>query len=438
MTRTKGAKNLKDKSADSIRFNHSVFRLVISYIQGYGIFKILPKGTIRAKDVSPRLDNLKHRVLDRLLQQQSKRPSKPTNWSIAWEVHPGSGLPHLDILIVYQRNVRLYLNSYDYLIKELDIKQSVSTQSFQSGHVWVTPYSSRKFSAAILHYGFKQDPDVVTNLTELAKSQIVQVNLLKADPYSYLYDRMKEDPLHFNLQQYVQKHQLSKHIGNWSGIKTKLKDMQLAAANLSLKDRPGFKFIDRALIESRLSSAELQTYDSWSGYQTIVNYLNQMITYKGNRQQKSLNLLITGAPNTGKSALVWQRNPLAGRAAISNFCSIYPIGMTTWFPKYQSDVYSCIYWNEAKLTSYSYDTILKLLDGSPLDLTNKGSISRKIDNPLIIMTSNLTLQQMIQQKFSHNRQYQKMARENLAVRVQNVIVPEGLTLFLLQKLLVPN
>lgn len=160
-----------------------------------------------------------------------------------------------------------------------------------------------------------------------------------------------------------------------------------------------------------------------------------MILQKGNRQQKSLNLLITGAPDTGKSALVWQRNPLPGRTAVSNFCSVYPIGMSQWFPKYQSDVYHCIYWNEAKLTSYSYDTILKLLDGSPLDLANKGSVSRKIDNPLIIMTSNMTLEQMIVQKFGYSERYKQMARKNLAVRVQNVVVPEDYNLFLLQKLL---
>ena len=248
---------------------------------------------------------------------------------------------------------------------------------------------------------------------------------------------MLKDPLHFNLEQYVRLHDLAQHISGWSSIKTKLKDMQLASANLKLKAKPGFKYIDRELIQARLSPKELATFDSWDGYQTIVDYFNQMILQRGNRQQKELNLLITGAPNTGKSALVWQRNPLPHRAAISNFCSVYPIGMSQWFPKYHSDVYHCIYWNEAKLTSYSYDTILKLLDGSPLDLPNKGSVSRKVDNPLIIMTSNLTLEQMIQQKFSYNESYKALARKNLAVRVENVIVPAGHNLFLLQKLLVP-
>ena len=431
---------MKPKSSnDKLKkqLDHSVFRLVISYIQGHGIFEILPKGTLRAKGICPQLDNLKRRVLDRLLQQQSKRPSKPIKWSVAWEVHPGSGLPHLDILLVYERNVKPYLNSYDYLIQDLHIRQSVSTQSFQSGHVWVTPYSSRKLNKAILDYGFKQDPDVVTNLTEAVKSQIVQVNLLKADPYRYLELQMLKDPLHFNLQQYARKNDLFRYISNWGGIKTKLKDSQLAAANLSLKDRPGFKFIDRALIESRLSSVELKTYDFWPGYQTIVDHLNQIVTYGFRRPLKTMNLLITGPASIGKTTL-FQTDLTKVRNCVQRYCSLYPMGSKTWWPNYKSEVYHLIYWNQAKLTSYSYDTILKVLEGSKVDLPQKGSSTLKYDNPLVVMTSNLTLQQMIQQKFSNNLQYQQMAKKNLAVRIKNVIVPEGLTLFLLQKLLVPN
>ena len=420
-----------------LRFNNSVYRLIISNITGYGLFQPAAHNFKRARGVSHQLDKLKQQVLDYLLQQQNKRTVKPIHWSIAWEVHAGSGLPHLDILIVFQRNIIALNSSFDYLIKDLGIQQQAS-DTFSPGHVWVTPYSPTKLNKAILQYGFKQDPSVITNLTLQKQQQLLAVNLLKADPYLYLYNQMCKDPLHFNLQQYVKQHQLSQHITGWSSIKTKLKDMQTAAANLTLKTKPGFKLITQQLVNQRLNPDQKQLYyGNWAGYRRIVHYLNQLITQKGNRQQKTLNLLITGAPNTGKSALVWQRNPLSDRAAISNYCSVYPIGMSQWFPKYESDVYHCIYWNQAKLTSYSYDTILKLLDGSPLDLPNKGSVSRKVDNPLIIMTSNMSLQQMIKQKFSYDKSYQAMARQNLAVRVQNVIIPRGYNLFLLQKLLVP-
>lgn len=364
-----------------------------------------------------------------ILQRLHKRPQDPRAsiksefqrglryYRIALE-HHANGVPHLDILLIYDKSIQRQLVDYDYLLK----------------HGNITTY--RKLNGAIIDYGKKQDLQNLTNFPP-DYSGILDHQQLRADPYAYLYDQMKKDPLHFNLQQYVQKHQLSKQISGWSSIKVKLKDMQVAAANLMLRQKPGFQLITPELIKEKLDNAELQRYYSWEGYQKIVNYLNQMILQKGRRDPKTLNLLITGAPNTGKSALVWHPYPHSHFNPLSKYCSVYPIGMSQWFPKYQSDVYHCIYWNQAKLTSYSYDTILKLLDGSPLDLPNKGSVSRKVDNPLIIMTSNMTLQDMIQQKFNYNKQYIQMARRNLAVRVQNVIVPDGYNLFLLQKLLVP-
>ena len=432
---TEMAKKQISKIPRPVRYDHSIFRLNISYITGYGTFTPPAAKTQRALDICPQLDALKAKVLDTLLAHQNQRPSKPTHWSIAWQTHPGTGLPHLDILIVYQQNIQPILSSFDYLIKQCQIAQIEASQTFTPGHVWVKPYSTTKFSKAIVEYGLKEDPAVISNISSDSKHQLIRVHQLKKDPYRYLELQMRKDPLRFNVQQYVQKNDLARYIASWSSIKTKLKDMQVAAANLSLKQKSGFRYIDRALIEAQLTPEELKLYDSWSGYQTIVNHLNQMILQKGNRDPKTLNLLITGAPNTGKSALVWHPNPHDHFNPISAYCSVYPIGMSQWFPKYASGIYHCIYWNQAKLTSYSYDTILKLLDGSPLDLPNKGSVSRKVDNPLIIMTSNMTLQQMIQQKFDYNKEYCEMARKNLAVRVQNVVVPPSYDLFLLQKLL---
>ena len=419
---------------EQCRFDHSVYRLVIRNIQGYGTFQARPRGQKRPVDVCPALDALKLRVLDYLLQEEAKRKIKLVNWSCAWQIHPASGLPHLDILIVFQRNVIAQHTGFDYLIKDLNIQQRDVGDQVAHGHVWVTPYSPKKLNRAILQYGQKQDPTVRTNLTLAVKQQLLAVNLLRADSYAYLYDQMCKDPLHFNVQQYVKKHQLSKYITSWSSIKTKLKDMQVAAANLKLRQKPGFRLITRQLIQLCLSPQQLLIYDSWSGYQVIVDKLNQIVLYRGNRDPKTLNLLITGPPNCGKSALVWHPQPHGIFNPISKYCSVYPMGMKDWFPEYRSGVYDCIYWNEAKLTSYAYDVILQVLDGSPVMLPSKGSSHKKIDNQLIIMTSNMTLHQMIKQKFGYNKSYLEMAKKNLAVRVQNVVIPQGYDLFVLQKL----
>ena len=402
------------------------------------------------------LERLKHRPQDKRSHMKSQFQRGLRYYNIAVQ-HHANGIPHLDILLIYQKSIQRQLRDFNFLLKP--------------GHV--TTY--RRLNQAILEYGRKQDKQPVTNISpdqfipndiQLQNqkqsnndsnvsnkahnesnnyqnpskiintfSSIIQVQELKKDSYSYLYDKMKQDPLHFNLQQYVQYHQLSKYISNWSAIKTKLKDMQTAAANLKLKHKKGFKHINRALIEANLNSDELKVYDSWKGYQTIVDYLNQIITYGYARPLKTRNLLITGRPNVGKTSL-FEADLNRTYNCVENYVSVYPMGTRTWWPNYKPQVYKLILWNEAKLTAYSYDTVLRVLEGSKVDLPYKGGSVLKYDNPLVIMTSNMTLEEMIQQKFNYSQSYRQLARKNLAVRVQNVIVPEGYDLFLLQKLLI--
>ena len=374
---------------------------------------VIPNLTQIKDFTSSKLKALKFQILQRILAKEKKHNLQHYCISIQ---HHLNGIPHLDILLVYPKSVQFVFNHFKYIYKP--------------GHV--TTY--RQLNAAIIDYGKKEDPEPLSNFPQ-DSSHVVNVQQLKKDPYRYLELQMLKDPMRFNVQQYVRVNDLAHYITGWSSIKTKLRDMQNAAANIALKSMPGFSRITKNFIEKTLTPEELKTFNSWPGYATIVAYLNQMISEKYDRDPKSKNLLITGAPNTGKSALIWHPKPHGVYNPVSKYCSVFPIGMQHWFPKYQSDVYHCIYWNEAKLTSYSYDTILKLLDGSPMDLPTKGGSSRKVDNPLIVMTSNMTLDQMIDQKFGWNSSYAEMARANLAVRVQNVIIPEGYDLFLLQKLL---
>lgn len=362
-------------------------------------------------------DSLANYLLE---ENPNDRRVKPEKYLICEEMYD-SGEPHFHVILLYPRRKSIESQAfYDYL----GIHPNIQTM--------------RNMKAA-LDYVYKQDSDPVTNMDIHQQKRVARAQH-SSSLYEFLYEQMVKDPFNFDVYNYCIKHNIHRQIykANYTKAVNLLKHIQIATCNNILVNKSGLKPITRTLIQAQLSPSELKTYDSWDGYQIIVNHLNTMIVQRGNRQQKTINLLITGESNTGKSALVWQRNPLPNRAAISNFCSVYPMGMSQWFPKYESDVYHCIYWNEAKLTSYSYDTILKLLDGSPLDLANKGSVSRKVDNPLIIMTSNMTLDQMIKQKFGYNKSYVSMARKNLAVRVQNVIIPENYDLFLLQKLLISN
>ena len=376
---------------------------------------VIPNLTDYTNSSESQLQLLKQQTLQFLQQNQKHRHLQ--YYSIAVQRHLNN-VPHLDILLLYEKSVKNSLNRFDKYIKHGDL----------------TTY--RKINECILNYNYKYDKFPLTNLPQDNK-KIINLHELKRDPYLFLYTKMKQDPLHFNLEQYVESSQLSEHISGWSGIKTKLKDMQQAAANLILRNKPGFQLITRELIESQLSSDQLKLYDSWGGYQTIVNYLNQIPCYGYKRPIKTKNLLITGPPNCGKTTLFSNRYPQEGQTPIANFVSIYPMATKDWWPRYKSETYKLIFWNEAKLTSYSYDILLRVLEGTQVDLPYKGGSTLKYDNPLVVMTSNLTLQQMISQKFNYNSRYQQMANANLNVRVQNVILPQGYDLFLIQKLFLP-
>ena len=359
------------------------------------------------------LRDLRCLILQRLLDRESRRGLQ--YYRIALQHHK-NGVPHLDILLTYHLSKQRRLTDWDYLLKHGD----------------VTPY--RQLNKAIIQYGTKQDKESLSNFPQ-DTSHILDLQQLTKDPFAYLYARMRQDPLHFNLQDYVYRHGLSVHIRGWSSLKTKLKDMQLAAANHALRSRPGIAPITRARVQACLTPAQLRTYDSWQGYQVIVDFLNQIPRYGSSRPLKTLNLLITGSPDVGKTSLFHNPHHSPQQVCVQDFTAVYQMGMVNWFPKYQSDTYKLILWNQAKLTSYPYDVILKLLEGSHCDLPAKGTSHRKVDNPLVIMTSNMTLSQMISQKFGYSSVFSQMARKNLSVRLKNVIIPEGYDLFLLQKLL---
>ena len=395
-------------------------------------WRIVIPNLIEYKDSSPQqlhqlrcliLQRLKHRPQDPRAHIKSQFDRGLRYYHIAVQRH-ANGVPHLDILLVYDKSIQRQLVDFDFLLKHGDI----------------TTY--RKLNSAILDYGKKQDKEALSNLppdkvlpSGQSVNQLIEVQDLKSNPYRYLELQMLKDPLHFNLEQYVRKNDLAHYISNWSSIKTKLKDMQIAAANLKLKTKPGFKFISRALIQQLLTLEELKVFDSWKGYQTIVDYLNQIVTHGTRRPFKTKHLLVVGPAHIGKTSLVSEPHNDAGRVPLQQRVSTYHMGMKHWFPKYQDGTYRLILWNQMKLTSYSYDFLLKFFQGSPVDLAYHGGATKKSDNQLIYMTSNLSLERHIQLKF-WNSQDRQAARQNLSKRIQQVRVPPGYDLFLLQKLFI--
>ena len=390
--RPKGTTKVIKKEGTHIQVKSANWRIVIPNLQQY-------------KDSTPdQLMDLKYQILDRLNQRQ--KPKGLQYYHIAIE-HHANGVPHLDILLLYGKSIQYSLTHFDYLLKHGDI----------------TTY--RKVNDSILNYGKKQDLSPLSNLPQDNK-EIVKIQDLKNDPYRFLQLQMLKDPLHFNLEQYCRTHDLYSRISGWTSIKAKLKDSQMAAANLQLKNKPGFRYIDRALIQSQLTPSELHTFDSWSGYQTIVDYLNQIVTYGSRRPFKSKQLLLVGSPDIGKTTLV---------LALQPYIPVYHTDVSSWFPKYQSGVYRLVFWDQFKLKGgMTHTDLLKFLQGSMMDLQYKGGSTLRTDNPLMILTSNLNLNQHINLKFKDRLQI-TLAKQNLESRIHVLSIPHRYKLFLLTKLI---
>ena len=353
----------------------------------------------------PRLESFRLNIAEKLFKKQKSRSLE--YWSIALEIHPISKKYHLDILVIYSKRVQNSFKRYDYLIK----------------HGNLTKY--RTLNQAILDYNLKEDPNCINNIPK--DIMLADKAKTKQGLYDLLEKEMLKDPFKFESYLYIHDHNLNKHIinTNWLIIIKQIKIKQEILCSKLLHNKKGFKLITRQLIEEKLTKKELKIYDSWSGYQTIVDHLNQIPTYGYNRPHKTKNLLIVGRPNTGKTTLALQ---------IQKYASVYYKDVSNWFPSYKPEVYHMILWNEFSLKGGTrYPKLLNFLEGTKLDLEYKGGSVLKTDNQLIYMTSNMSLKRHINIKFKY--EYDRLlSHNNLSARITEVTIPNNLTLFILCKL----
>lgn len=374
------------------------WRLVVPAIEGYGTNPSRP---------SPSLEDLKARVLDQL--QAREKPRGLNHWCVAWQTHQGSGLPHLDILLGYEKVVANPATRYDYLVK----------------HGNLTRY--KNLNRAIIEYGRKEDPVPLSNIDT---NQFLLESEVKASLYATAERAMMQDPFNFRIESWLDNHDLYRAASKTNIFKSMrvLKIKQQEVCRKKLVNMPGLQPITRKHIRASLNRKQWIEYKSWAGYRIIVDHLNHIAKWGWNRPHKTSNLLLVGRPNTGKTSLCM---------AIEELCPVYQAGVRSWFPGYVSGIYSMLTWDEFNLSAYPYTTLLKFLQGRPMDLPVKGGHVRKQDNPLVIMTSNLTLERHICKKFRKDCD-RETARLNLAPRITEIVIPEGKTLFLLLKLIRAN
>ena len=376
------------------RLTGRYFRLVVPDLRQY----TSPQALLR----------LKGDTLNLLLDRQGQALQY---YKVAVQTHPTTGVPHLDILLLYRRSVQKSLNRFDYLVKHGDL----------------TRY--RRLNQAILSYGDKQDPNPLTNMPR-AVSLVLRAKEVELDPYQVLRTQMLRDPFHFDALGWIRANNLDGAFSrtNWSKAISLVRHMQQAECNRILHDKPGFGLIDRDLILRVLTDRQYRIYTrNCTIFSKIVQKLNEIVRYGCHRPFKTRQLLLVSPPDCGKTSLALR---------VKRFVSVYHMGVRNWFPAYRSDVYRMILWDEFNLRAMPYPDLLKFLQGLQMDLQYKGGSTLRTDNQLILMTSNLTLTEHIQSRF-RAPESRAHAQANLRARIEQVILPPGVDLFLLQKLIVP-
>ena len=355
-------------------------------------------------------DQFKTDLLDRLLASRTAKKDIQF-YSIAIESH-ADGHPHLDMLIIFKKQIRISNKELDFLCQK---------------HGDLTRY--RSLNAAILQYGSKED----TPLTNLQNVQyILNEQSIKKCPVTFLMRQVDQDPFRFDFLEYCYDNHHFTTIQRWSYVKNKIRDYQETLCNKLLKSKPGIRFIDDELIRSTLTTSQLKTYLSHSFYSTIIFYLNEINSYGWDRPFTSKQLYISGRSRIGKSYLI---------RTLSQFTSTYPVGTQNWFPRFSNFTYKLMIWDQPDIRMMSKEQMLQLFDGDPFNLPYKGGSILKRDNQLWLMCSNRTLeQQFIHAGYCILRDpltgaYLDQQVTALNNRIEEVKIPEGYDLLILQRIL---
>ena len=407
-----------------IRHHKSIYRLNISFLDEifFGKFPILGKNTKREANLSPKLETLKERILELILACQG--PKGLSKYCIAWETHQSNGLAHLDILLKYQNNVRKSFSSFNYLLAYCPQKLQLLPDN--KPRVNITSYCLSKISQAIVEYGEKEDPEPLNTFTNADTKHHLVLAAIKRDPYTYFRKEMQKDPYNFDLSECAENCGLDGHVPNWSAIKHKLHDIRSAMISRLELEKPGIEYITRSLIEEKLTSAELKVFDEHPCFQIIVDYINQITDFTWKRPHKTSNLFIWGPKNIGKTALFLE---------LGKYIGYYTVKIENkYINRYSNNKYGFILWNETKLTDFTHTWILEFLEGMPTSIPMRYNSCIKRDNPLVVMTSNLSLEQHIKNRYGDRLDLYNHAKQNLGCRITDVHVP--IPMFFMQKLLI--
>ena len=191
------------------------------------------------------------------------------------------------------------------------------------------------------------------------------------------------------------------------------------------------RWIDRDLIQKRLTPTELELFDSDPQFQTLVDYINKVKKFGSEQIHKECCLSLVSAPSTGKSSLLLM---------LAKHYNNYNFPIDGWHrDQYKNNIYSMWTWNEWDIGSVNWSDLLLLLEGFETDLRIKGSKTVKLDRPMLFLVSNETYEQHYRKRFKYLERQSpasyKVRKEALDVRIKELNFGKQ-NLFFLQKLFV--
>ena len=196
------------------------------------------------------------------------------------------------------------------------------------------------------------------------------------------------------------------------------------------KTRKGIKYIDEALMNEVLSEEEVEMIKKDVELQKIIEHINKVMIYRGNKPFKDKHLLIWSyGVDKGKTSLIRK---------LMQYCPMYGFPTDQWFHGYKSNEFWAMLWNEMTLNGVDVDMLKNFLEGTATKLAIKGSQVYKEDNPQMFMTSNINLKTMIERKYSNlDLQEKDVILSALRARIEEVNVDAYENIFFLCKLIIP-
>ena len=211
--------------------------------------------------------------------------------------------------------------------------------------------------------------------------------------------------------------------------------IEVANNAYDLSNRKGLsdqlRWIDRDLIQKRLTPTELELFDSDPQFQTLVDYINKVKKFGSEQIHKECCLSLVSGPSTGKSSLLLM---------LAKHYNNYNFPIDGWHrDQYKNNIYSMWTWNEWDIGSVNWSDLLLLLEGFETDLRIKGSKTVKLDRPMLFLVSNETYEQHYIKRFGYLKRQSpasyKVRKKALDVRIRELDFGEK-NLFFIQKLLV--